>query len=101
MSAARTTVNILGESFTIRGEASEDYIAEVARMVDGTMREIRGQQQNLDRFKLAVLAAINIADELMRRKQEPEIKPDEEANRRASQLIALLDEGLVGERLAG
>jgi len=101
VSPAKTTVSILGETFTIRGEASEDYIAEIARMVDSTMRDIRGQQQNLDRFKLAVLAAINIADELMRRKQEPEIKPEEEFTRRTSQLIALLDEGLVGERLAG
>lgn len=101
MSAAKTTVNILGETFTIRGEASEDYIAEIARMVDSTMRDIRGQQQNLDRFRLAVLAAINLADELMRKKQVPDERSDEQLSQRTRQLIDLLDEGLVGERLAG
>ncbi|MBL8021906.1 MAG: cell division protein ZapA [Spirochaetia bacterium] len=101
MSAAKTTVNILGETFTIRGEASEDYIAEIARMVDSTMRDIKSQQQSLDRFRLAVLAAINLADELMRKRQTPDERSDEQLSQRTRQLIDLLDEGLVGERLAG
>jgi len=101
VSAAKTTVNILGETFTIRGDATEDYIAEIAHLVDTTMRDIKNQQQNLDRFRLAVLAAINLADELMRRKQEPDPQSEEALTKRTRQLIDLLDEGLVGERLAG
>jgi len=98
--SAKTTVSILGETFTIRGEASEDYIAEIARMVDSTMREIKKDQNNLDRFRLAVLAALNLADELMQKQNVP-ARDQEEVDRRAHQLIALLDEGLVGERIAG
>lgn len=98
--SAKTTVTILGESFTIRGDASEDYIAEIARMVDSTMRDIKKEQTNLDRFRLAVLAALNLADELMQRQNLP-AQAQEEVDRRTHQLIALLDEGLVGERLAG
>ena len=53
------TVSILGENFRIRGEAAEDYIAEVARIVDTRMREIQGAQRNLDRFRLVWTALVS------------------------------------------
>jgi len=68
----RVKVNINGEDYYIKGTASEDYIKRVAKYVDKKMYELEQKYTNLSRTKLAVLAAINIADELFRLKQEYE-----------------------------
>ena len=102
MSAAtqvKATVDILGERYTIRGEADQEYIAEVGRMVDLRMRELHKHAPNLSSRKLAVLTAINIADELLQQKNTAEALPDNEISQKTSQLITLLDEGLIGDML--
>lgn len=100
---SRVSVEIMGERYTIRGEAEPGYIAEVARIVDDRMRELRQGQgmAGLNRSRLAVLTAINIADELMQERLTParEISDDAiaQVRQRTSQLISLLDEGLIGD----
>ena len=95
----RTSVEILGERYTIRGEAEPGYIAEVGLMVDERMRELQAGSPHLSRSRLAVLAAINIADELLQERMSHEEQDDSVAEmaRRANQLITLLDEGLIGD----
>jgi cell division protein ZapA len=96
----RVSVEILGERYTIRGEAEPGYIAEVARMVDERMRELQEASPSIARSKLAVLTAINIADELMQERMTRPDMPDEamqEFAARARQLVTLLDEGLIGD----
>lgn len=63
-------VKIDNEHFAIRGEATDDYIRELARIVDQKINEVRRNQPNLPRHRMAVLAALNIADELQRVKRE-------------------------------
>jgi len=96
----RATVQILGERYTIRGEADPEYIAEVGRMVDDRMREMQNMAPNLSSRKLAVLAAINMADELLQMRNARSIEDDQEVMLRTRRLINLLDEGLVGDTLA-
>lgn len=90
----RATVSILGESYTIRGEAEPGYIAEVAELVDARMRELRAASPQIPKARLAVLAAINLADELLQARRGKEAF---EVERRTKQLISLLDEGLIGD----
>ncbi len=90
----RATVSILGDRYTIRGEADPGYIAEVAELVDSRMRELHAASPGLSKVRLAVLAAINLADEL---KQAQQGKEAAEVARRTRQLISLLDEGLIGD----
>ena len=89
-------VDIFGESYVIRGEAEESYIKEVGRLVDQRMCELKSKSPHLEIKRLAVLTAINIADELLQERiiQEEE-NTEQESARRASELISLLDEGLT------
>lgn len=66
----RVTVNIYGKTYTVRGEAPADWITRVAGYVDQKMRDIAGRHLYLDTTKIAVLAALNIADEYFRLKKE-------------------------------
>lgn len=65
-------VDIYGQSYQVRGDASDSHIQDVAKWVDNKMREIGKRSPNLDHTKVAVLAALNIADELLKVRKELE-----------------------------
>lgn len=63
-------VQIFGTGYTIRGEADHEYIQRVAAYVDGRMREINEKLPVASLAKVAVLASLNLADELFREREE-------------------------------
>jgi cell division protein ZapA len=65
-----TTVEIYGENYNVRGEGDPAYLAELARFVDERMREIASQMSAADPMKIAILAALNIADDHFRYKRK-------------------------------
>lgn len=68
----RIRVDIYGTEYQLRGKASVEHMRLVAGLVDDKMREIAGSNPRLDLNRLAVLAAVNIADEYLRLRQEYE-----------------------------
>jgi cell division protein ZapA len=66
------TVEIFGETYIVRGEGDPAYLTELARIVDDRMREIAPQVATGDPTKIAILAALNIADEFSRYRQQRE-----------------------------
>lgn len=68
----RVKVTINGEDYYIKGQASEEYIKQVAKYVDRKMYELERKYPNLSQAKLAVLAALNITDDLFKLRQEYE-----------------------------
>lgn len=63
-------VEIYGTPYTIKGEGSPDDVRTVARHVDDTMREIASAGGVADSLRVAVLAALTIADDLFRLRRE-------------------------------
>jgi len=59
-------VSILGNEYTIKGEADDTYIQELARYVDQKMREISQNTNLATPLKISILTAINLADEIFR-----------------------------------
>lgn len=59
-------VNIYGKQYPIRGESDPEYIRRVARFVDAKMCEIDSEAKGLPALKVAILAALNITDELFK-----------------------------------
>ncbi len=64
------SVKIYGHEYTLRGEANTEYVQKVAKFVDDKMREIADNSSVASTAKIAILAAINIADELFRERQK-------------------------------
>ena len=56
-------VEIYDQSYYMRGELDPEYIRKLAQFVDGRMRTIAARTRNVDTLRVAVLAALNIADE--------------------------------------
>ncbi len=68
----KTVVRIGGREYSIKSMESEEYIHKVAIYVDKKMEEIRQRQPNLSTTMLAMLTAINLADEVIKLQQKVE-----------------------------
>ena len=75
----KVKVRIYGQEYTISGERDEETIIEIADYVDDKMREISRFFSSNIPGSLAVLAAINIADELFEAREETEKVKEEKA----------------------
>jgi cell division protein ZapA len=67
-------VNIFGEDYPIKGDAESEYILRVGKYVDLKMREVAERLSNKSPLRVAVLAAMNITDELFREREDKEKK---------------------------
>lgn len=65
-------VRIYGAEYSIRGHADANYIKAVAEYVDNKMREVDKNFRVDSSLKVAILASLNIVDELFRDRAEKE-----------------------------
>jgi cell division protein ZapA len=93
-------VEIFDQAYNLRG-SDADYIIKLADYVDSKMRAVAEQTNTIDTVRLAVLAALNIADEfhLLRRKLDGGTSAG--TRQRARKLADALDEVLAEPRKAG
>ncbi len=70
MEKTRTMVKICGKEYVMAGFESEEYIHRVAIYVDRKMSELKNQYINLNPNTLAVLTAINVADDLLKLQEQ-------------------------------
>ena len=97
------TVDIYDQTYHLRGQDPE-YIRQLADMVDAKMRIVASQGKTVDSLRVAVLAALNIADELATLEQRyNEISGTSKdagasLRTRAHSLAGLLDSVLGDER---
>ena len=87
-----TTVNIFGQEYAVRSENDGAYVREVAHFVDQRMREVSRQSHQVSSLRVAVLAAMTLADELMKERDGETVKGLEE---RARALAETLEENLA------
>jgi cell division protein ZapA len=64
-----TRIEIFDQSYQIRGEIDAGYVRELAAYVDKKMREIAEASKTVDSLKVAVMAALNIVDELFQERE--------------------------------
>ena len=88
-------VEIYGQSYSLRGEGEVSYMQGLASYVDSKMREVADATATVDSLKVAILAALNIADEGQQgRTPDPELAPG--GPDRVTRLIDTLDR-CIGE----
>jgi cell division protein ZapA len=96
---AYVTVKIYDQTYHLSGQNAE-HIRGLAELVDARMRAVAAQGRTVDSLRVAVLAALNLADELA----QASVVGGAEArvgHARAVSLRGLLDEVLEEERLTG
>jgi cell division protein ZapA len=91
-----TTVTIYDQAYHLTGQDPE-HIRQLAEQVDAKMRAVAAQGRTVDSLRVAVLAALNLADELS---QSAAVDVGQ-GHTRAASLTGLLDEVLDEERKTG
>lgn len=91
-SAATPTirVEIYNQTYNIRSDGDGEYITQLAEFVDSRMREISSGTLTVDSLKVAILAALHIADELHRLKRLHD-QADSQLASRSAECAAMLD----------
>lgn len=83
-------IEILGQTLTVLSDSDEKVVAGVVQYVNDKVSEIRGGGSNLNTLTIAVLAALNIAEELFRAKGE-NILISQQLESKTQELIDLID----------
>ena len=60
-----TEVEIFGSAYAVRAEQDREYLQELAQRVEATMRQVAGKVSTTEPARIAILAALNLADELI------------------------------------
>jgi cell division protein ZapA len=87
------TVDIAGQRYPIRSGLDPAYIVELASYVDKKMRAVSESTPSTDTLGLAILVALNLADEYFRARQT-ESSSQGELHERALRLEQLVDQAL-------
>ena len=91
--AHRVKVEIFDQAYTIAGELEPAYVEKLARMVDAKMRDVARGTGTVDSVRVAVLAALAIADELEAMRQGREGQ-DGAVRKRAERCLELVERAL-------
>ena len=83
-------VEIYNQTYSIRSDGDSEYIMRLADFVDRRMREIASGTLTVDSLKVAILAALHIADELHRLKAVHE-SADQQLASRSAECAEMLD----------
>lgn len=94
--ATTTEVEIFGATYVIRGGQEPAYLTELAVEVDRRMRELAGHVTQAEPGRLAILAALNLADELSRNRRSWDGERGA-IEARVTELSELLDRALLGK----
>ena len=86
-------VEIYDQFYNLRGDLDETYVHELAHFVDEKMRSVAETTRTVDSMRVAVLAALNIADELHTlRQRNSELETD--LRRRTERCLTLVEQAL-------
>jgi len=91
-------VEIYNQTYSIRSDGDNEYIHRLADYVDGKMRAISSGTLTVDSLKVAILAALHIADEYHQAK-DSQAQVDAQLGSRSSECAEMLDRVLKHREL--
>jgi len=86
-------VVIYNQAYNLRSDHDPQYIQDLAEYVDARMNEIARATMTVDSLRVAILAALQVADELFQARKDKE-KTEEEIAERSAKYAELLDQFL-------
>ncbi len=98
-SPSRVKVRILDEDYTIVGDAESSTILSIAQMVDEKCQELSSALPSASKTRIAILCALNMADELYQAKssQENLVPVNPLIEEKTKKILSLLEEGIIGD----
>lgn len=95
MATVRATVEIFGQRLGLRADGDASRLHELATFVDQRMREVADRTTSADTVKIAVLTALNIADELFQEREMDQDARHRQLAQQAERLVMKLEEAMI------
>ena len=89
-------IKVLGQTFTVKTDAGEPHIQEVAQYVNEKIDEILTKTKSVSSLNVAILAALNIADDLLKEREKRKTLL-REVNLKSKDLVERIDISLSGK----
>ena len=87
-------ISIFGQDYSVKAPADPEYIKKIAEFLDEKMREVQsGFSTTQSSTRIAILAGMNITDELFNARQSGDLN-NNDAEQKISSLIDLIDDNL-------
>ena len=99
MTTVRANVEIFGQRLGLRADGDEARVQEIARFVDFRMREVADRSSSVDTVKIAVLTALNIADELFLERETDQDVRQKRLEKQAERLVIKVEEAMRPEEI--
>jgi len=84
-------IQVLGQEFSVLSDSGDEYVAEIVQYVNDKAREIDGDSGNAATLDVAILVALNIADEFFKFEKDEEDRHSQ-LEGRTEKLISLIKE---------
>lgn len=91
------TVEIHGQRYAVRSDLDQAYITELAAYLDQKMRLAADELSSADSLRVAIIAALNLADELYRARADG-VGVEGRVLERAAEIERLVDSVLTGQQ---
>jgi cell division protein ZapA len=91
-------IKVFGQTYTVKTDAEEDHIQEVARYVNEKIDEVLKKTRSVSTLNVAILTALNIADDLLKEK-EKRMALFREIEKKSEDLAEKIDLRLSAEEL--
>ena len=91
-------IKVFGQTYTVKTDAEEDHIQEVARYVNEKIDEVLKKTRSVSTLNVAILTALNIADDLLKEKEKRMVLL-REIEKKSEDLAEKIDLRLGGEDL--
>jgi cell division protein ZapA (FtsZ GTPase activity inhibitor) len=87
-------ISIFGQEYSVKAPADASYIKKIAQYLDSKMREVQeGFSTTQSSTRIAILAGMNITDELFNSRQSGDSN-NNEIDEKISSLIELIDDSI-------
>lgn len=83
-------ISIMGQKIIVRSDSNEEYIREIAHYVEKKVKEVMESSRSVASLNVAILAAMNIADDYMKYKQQKEVQW-QDAERKIQHVLELIE----------
>ena len=95
MEKRQLRIDVLGTSFVIQSDESPENLARLSSYVKAKIEEVKSRYSFADPLTVALLAALNIADEMFKSRDGRDPTPAEEISNAAERLISRIDDQLL------
>jgi len=85
-------IKILGQEFTVLSDSGDEHVKSVMEYIDNKVVELENKSPNTNALNVAILVALNIADEYMKLLKGNKEEIYNQIDRQAQNLINLIDE---------